>query len=145
VNGLGGLGGLGTGQVVSEVSFAAIAGVAVGAASGAWLRWALSLLLNPAHPHFPAGTWVANLIGGLLIGVALAWFARHPEVDAAWRLTAVTGFLGALTTFSTFSIESLLLLQKGQFAWAFLHSAAHLFGSLAAAAVGYRMAALPGQ
>jgi CrcB protein len=108
-----------------------------------WLRWALSLLLNPMHPHFPVGTWAANLAGGLLIGVALAWFARHPEVDAAWRLTAVTGFLGALTTFSTFSIESMLLLQKGQFAWAFLHSAAHLFGSLGAAAVGYRMTALP--
>ena len=131
------------GQALSGVTFASAAGVAVGAALGAWLRWALSLLLNPVHPHFPVGTWAANLAGGLLIGVALAWFARHPEVDAAWRLTAVTGFLGALTTFSTFSIESMLLLQKGQFAWAFLHSAAHLFGSLGAAAVGYRMTALP--
>ena len=127
------------------ISLAAIAGVGVGAALGAWLRWALSLLLNPTHPHFPLGTWLANLAGGLLIGASLAWFARHPEVDAAWRLTLVTGFLGALTTFSTFSIESFLLLQKGQLGWAFLHSAAHLLGSLAAAAIGYRLTALAGQ
>lgn len=121
------------------VSMVSVVGVGVGAAFGAWLRWALSLLLNPVHPHFPVGTWVANLAGGLLIGMALAWFTRHPEIHEAWRLMAVTGFLGALTTFSTFSVESLLLLQRGQFGWAFLHSAAHLFGSLAAAAVGYRM------
>jgi fluoride exporter len=132
------------GQAWSGVSLAGIVGVAVGAVAGAWLRWALGLLLNPSHPHVPLGTWVANVAGGLLVGIALAWFSRHPEVHDAWRLTAVTGFLGALTTFSTFSMESLLLLQKGQFAWAFLHSAAHLFGSLAAAAIGYRMA-LPGQ
>jgi CrcB protein len=116
-----------------------IVGVGVGAALGAWLRWVLSLLLNPTHPHFPLGTWVANLAGGLLIGMALVWFDRHPEIHAAWRLMAVTGFLGALTTFSTFSIESLVLLQRGQFGWAFLHSAGHLFGSLAAAAIGYRL------
>ena len=104
--------------------------------------WALSLLLNPTNLHVPVSTWVANLAGGLMIGVSLAWFARHPEIDAVWRLTLVTGFLGALTTFSTFSIESLLLLQRGQFGWAFVHSAAHLFGSLAAAAIGYRLAAM---
>jgi CrcB protein len=131
--------GAGAGQVLPGVSLLAIAGVGVGAAFGAWLRWALSLLLNPSHPHFPVGTWVANVAGGLLIGMSLAWFARHPDLHEAWRLTAVTGFLGALTTFSTFSIESLLLLQKGQFAWALVHTAAHVFGSLAAAAIGYRM------
>jgi len=133
------------GQMQPGMSIAVFAGVGVGAAFGAWLRWGLSLWLNAAHPHFPVGTWAANLIGGLLIGMSLAWFGRHPEVDAVWRITAVTGFLGALTTFSTFSIESLLLLQKGQFGWAFLHSVAHLFGSLAAAAIGYRMMALSGQ
>lgn len=133
------------GQMLPGVSLASIVGVGVGAAFGAWLRWGLSLLLNPAHPHFPLGTWVANLAGGLMIGVSLAWFARHPEIGAVWRLMVVTGFLGALTTFSTFSIESLLLLQKGQFGWAFLHSAAHLFGSLAAAAIGYRLTLVPGQ
>ena len=133
------------GQALHGVSLAAFVGVGVGAAFGAWLRWALGLLLNAAHPHLPLGTWLANLAGGLLIGISLARFARHPEVDAAWRLTLVTGFLGALTTFSTFSIESFLLLQRGQFGWAVLHSAAHLFGSLAAAAIGYRMTALATQ
>jgi CrcB protein len=132
----------GVGQALQGVPLAAVAGVGVGAALGAWLRWALGLLLNPVHPHLPLGTWIANLAGGLLIGACLAWFSRHPEVDAVWRLTVVTGFLGALTTFSTFSIESFVLLQRGQFGWAVLHSAAHLFGSLAAAAVGYWLAAL---
>jgi CrcB protein len=127
------------------ISMASIVGVGVGAALGAWLRWGMSLLLNRIHPHFPLGTWSANLLGGLLIGVALAWFGRHPEIDPVWRLILVTGFLGALTTFSTFSIESLLMLQKGQLGWAALHSGAHLFGSLAAAAVGYRLTALAGQ
>ena len=133
------------GHLLPGVSLAAFAGVGVGAAVGAWLRWGLSLLLNASHPHLPLGTWTANLLGGLLIGVSLGWFSRHPEIAPVWRLTAVTGFLGGLTTFSTFSIESFLLLQKGQFGWAFLHSGAHLFGSLAAAAIGYRMMALSGQ
>jgi CrcB protein len=137
--------GPGVGQILPGVSMAAVAGVGVGAAVGAWLRWGLSLLLNPSHPHFPVGTWAANLLGGLLIGASLAWFSRHPEIDAVWRLTLVTGFLGALTTFSTFSIESLLLLQKGQAGWALMHSAAHLFGSLAAAAIGYRLIAMTAQ
>lgn len=126
-------------QAVPGLSLAAIAGVGIGAALGAWMRWGLGLLLDPTHPHFPLGTWVANLVGGLLIGVSLAWFARHPELHVAWRLAVVTGFLGALTTFSTFSLESLLLLQRGQFGWALVHSAAHLFGSLGAAAVGFRL------
>lgn len=129
----------GASQWLPPISLAAIAGVGIGAALGAWLRWALSLMLNPTHPHFPLGTWAANLAGGLMIGMSLAWFARHPEIDAAWRLTLVTGFLGALTTFSTFSIESLLLLQRGQFGWALLHSLLHVAGSLIAAAVGYRV------
>ena len=129
-------------QVATGVPWLAIAGVGAGAAAGAWLRWSLAVLLNPAYPHLPVGTVVANLSGGLLIGIALAWFSRHPEIDAAWRLAAVTGFLGGLTTFSTFSIESLLLIQKGQWGWAVAHSAAHLFGSLAAAAFGYRLASV---
>jgi len=133
------------GQLLPGVSLAAVVGVGIGAAVGAWLRWGLSLLLNASHSHFPLGTWIANLLGGLLIGVSLAWFSRHPDIAPVWRLTAVTGFLGALTTFSAFSIESLLLLQKGQFGWAYLHSVAHLFGSLAAAAAGYRMVASAAQ
>ena len=114
--------------------------VATGAVLGAWLRWALSLWLNTADRVMPWGTLVANVAGGLMIGLAVAWFARHPQIDPAWRLFALTGFLGALTTFSTFSIESLGMLQRGAFGLALVHSGLHLFGSLAAAAIGYRLA-----
>jgi len=120
---------------------AGFAAVALGAVLGAWLRWALSLWLNAVHPTMPLGTWVANLLGGLLIGAALACLTRLPELDPLWRLFFVTGFLGALTTFSTFSAESLLLLQLGEFGWAFVHSAAHLAGALLAAVLGWRLLA----
>jgi CrcB protein len=133
------------GHALQGLSLMAVVGVGIGAAIGAWLRWGLSLLFNAAHPHLPLGTWIANLGGGLLIGMSLAWFSRHPEIDPAWRLTFVTGFLGALTTFSTFSIESFLLLQRGQYGWALAHSAAHLFGSLGAAAIGYRVSTMAAQ
>ena len=113
--------------------------VAIGAVVGAWARWWLSLAFNAEHPSLPIGTLLANVIGGLLIGMALAWFGRNSQIDPAWRLIVVTGFLGALTTFSSFSAESLLLIQKGEIGWALLHSMAHLFGSLLAAALGYRL------
>lgn len=106
---------------------------------GAWLRFALGAALNQVAPRLPLGTLAANLVGGLLIGAAIAWLARHPELSPAWRLFVVAGFLGALTTFSTFSIESLELLQRGDFAWAIGHTLVHVLGSLAAAAIGYRM------
>ncbi|MGE0310464.1 MAG: fluoride efflux transporter CrcB [Lautropia sp.] len=116
----------------------AFAAIAVGAACGAWLRWGLGLWLNGVHASISVGTWVANVAGGLLVGAGFAWFSRHPEVDALWRLMLMTGFLGALTTFSTFSLESLQLIQRGAYGWVFLHAGLHLFGSLAAAALGYR-------
>lgn len=118
-----------------------ILAVGLGAAGGAWIRWTLASLLNGLHPRFPIGTWVANLAGGLLIGAAVAWFARQPDLAPIWRLALVTGFLGALTTFSTFSAESLAMLQRGQWAWAFVHASLHLFGCVAAAAAGYRLLA----
>ena len=121
------------------LSLSAAVAVAVGAVLGAWLRWLLSLLLNQSGATLPWGTLVANLGGGLLIGMALAWFDARPELPAAWRLFAITGFLGALTTFSSFSAESLMLLLRGQWAAAALHSLAHLLGSLAAAAIGFRV------
>jgi fluoride exporter len=127
-------------------SFAAVTplglfAVAVGAVLGAWARWFLSLAFNGTHPWVPVGTLIANLAGGLLIGIALAWFSRHAQLDPAWRLLAVTGFLGALTTFSSFSAESLVLVQKGAIGWALTHSALHLVGCLLAAAFGYRLLA----
>jgi CrcB protein len=115
----------------------AFAAVAAGAVLGAWLRWLLIGKFNAVLPHVPLGTLVANVGGGLMIGVAVAFFLDFQNVNPNFRLFVITGFLGALTTFSSFSAESLELLQAGRFGWAFVHSAAHLFGSLAAAAAGF--------
>lgn len=114
----------------------AILSVGLGAAVGAVLRWLLSLSLNALFPALPPGTLVANLLGAYLIGVALGVFAAMPEWSPAWRLLVVTGFLGGLTTFSTFSAESVALLQQGRWGWALLHLGSHLAGSLALTALG---------
>ena len=109
--------------------------VAIGAAFGALARWLAGVWLNPGWGGFPLGTLLVNCAGGLLIGMALAWFERTPH--ELLRLLLVTGFLGGLTTFSSFSGESLILLQRGDYALALGHTAAHLFGSLAFAAFGF--------
>jgi len=113
--------------------------IAAGAVLGAWARWLLGLALNRAGQALPWGTLAANLAGGLLIGMALAWFERRPELAGAWRPFLVTGFLGALTTFSSVSAESLGMIQRGAWGLAAAHSAAHLAGALAAAALGWRL------
>jgi CrcB protein len=113
--------------------------IAAGAVLGAWARWGLALALNRPGAALPWGTLAANVAGGLAIGAALAVFDRRPELAAAWRPLLLTGFLGALTTFSTFSAESLQMLQRGAFGQALVHSAAHLAGALAAAAIGWRL------
>ncbi len=121
-----------------------LAAVALGAVFGAWMRWALSYWLNPRIEHLPLGTLTSNLIGGYLIGLAIAAFAAHPSVPPFWRLVLVTGFLGGLTTFSTFSAESVVLMQGAQWASAALHAVAHLGGSLLATVAGiatYRLLA----
>lgn len=123
-----------------RIGAAGFAAIAAGAVLGAWLRFALGALLNRSIEALPLGTLVANLLGGLLIGAAIAWLARHPELSPLWRLFLVTGFMGALTTFSTFSAESLELIQRGNLGWALAHTGLHLFGSLAAAAIGFRLA-----
>src|SRR5260221_11979517 len=92
-----------------------ILAVGIGAAVGAWLRWALGTWLNPRMGDLPLGTLAANLVGGYLIGVAIAAFADRTEIPHAWRLFIVTGFLGGLTTFSTFSAESVALLMRGSY------------------------------
>lgn len=114
----------------------ALAAVGAGAAIGAWARWGLSYWLNPRLEHLPLGTLAANLIGGYLVGLAVAWFAASPELPPALRLLLVTGFLGGLTTFSTFSAENVALLQQGDWKAAMVHVVAHLGGSLAATVAG---------
>ena len=111
--------------------------VALGAVLGAWLRWYLTGEFNAAIPHLPLGTLIANVGGGLVIGFVVAWLMASPQIHPNVRLFVITGFLGALTTFSSFSAESLQLLHAGRYGWALAHTAAHLFGSLAAAAAGF--------
>ena len=110
--------------------------VGIGAMLGAWLRWALGYLLNTMYPAIPPGTLVANLVGGYLVGVAVAYFAGPIALSAEWRLFVITGFLGGLTTFSTFSAEGVALLGQARYTAAFAHAALHLFGSLAATIAG---------
>ncbi len=108
----------------------ALLAIGIGAACGAWLRWGLGLWLNPALSELPLGTLAANLVGGYLIGVAIAFFMQHPGLAPEWRLFIITGFLGGLTTFSTFSAETVTLLLRGQYAWGSAIIVTHLGGSL---------------
>jgi CrcB protein len=110
--------------------------IGLGAACGAWLRWGLGLWLNPVLPELPVGTLSANLLGGYLVGLAVAFFMQHPGMSPEWRLLIITGFLGGLTTFSTFSAETVTLLVRGQYAWAVGIIAAHLGGSLLMTVLG---------
>jgi CrcB protein len=111
--------------------------VAAGGTAGCLARWRAGVWLNTMPWPIAAGTLAVNMIGGLLIGFSLVAFARAPS--EAWRLLLVTGFLGGMTTFSAFTGESLSLLVKGQFAIAAFHTAIHVFGSLAAAALGWQI------
>lgn len=110
--------------------------IGIGAALGAWLRWGLGLWLNPSLPELPLGTLSANLVGGYLIGLAIAFFLQHPGITPEWRLFIITGFLGGLTTFSTFSAETVTLLLRGQYMWGAGIIAAHLGGSLLMTVMG---------
>jgi CrcB protein len=107
-----------------------ILAISIGASAGAVLRWLLGLSLNSLFPTLPPGTLAANLSGGYLIGLAIALFAGHPGLAPEWRLLIITGFLGGLTTFSTFSAEVTALLQQGRLVWAGLAISAHVLGSL---------------
>lgn len=111
--------------------------VGAGGAVGACLRWTLSLWLNARWGVLPLGTLACNLIGGLAIGLLAAWFASHPSVSPAARLFWMTGVLGGLTTFSTFSLESIELLTAGEPMRALVHVVLHVAGSIAAAGVGF--------
>jgi len=113
-----------------SIPWSGVAAVGVGAALGAWMRWGLGVMLNAVVPNLPLGTLAANLTGGYLIGLAVAAFAADPSVSAETRLFIITGFLGGLTTFSTFSGEAVSLLGRGQLGWAMAHISVHLGGSL---------------
>jgi CrcB protein len=111
--------------------------VGIGAAIGAWLRWGLSIWLNTWHDKLPLGTLAANLGGGYMIGFLVAFFSANQSLPVEWRLLAITGFLGGLTTFSTFSAESMILLQRGDYLWAATHTLLHLLGALALCFAGF--------
>src|SRR5215468_6623008 len=103
--------------------------ISLGGSIGALLRWWLGMQLNAHFPSIPPGTLAANLIGGYVVGVAVACFAAYPAIAPEWRLLVITGFCGGLTTFSTFSAELVTLLQQGRAASACGAAAAHLLGS----------------
>ncbi|WP_337262031.1 MULTISPECIES: fluoride efflux transporter CrcB [unclassified Serratia (in: enterobacteria)] len=104
--------------------------VFIGGGLGSVLRWMVSMKMNPLHQHIPLGTLSVNLVGGFIIGLALALFTRMTHLDATWKLLITTGFCGGLTTFSTFSVEVVYLLQDGRLVWAIVNTLLNLAGSL---------------
>lgn len=110
--------------------------VGIGAMLGAWSRWGMSIALNHLVPALPLGTLGVNLAGGFLIGAALEFFMQHSTLAPEWRLFFVTGFLGSLTTFSAFSLETVMLLQQARYGWAAALIGSHLVGSLAMTLLG---------
>ncbi|MDL4914253.1 MAG: fluoride efflux transporter CrcB [Enterobacterales bacterium endosymbiont of Blomia tropicalis] len=111
--------------------------VMLGGAVGCSLRWLISLRFNALFPNLPPGTLIVNLIGGFIIGAALAWFVKNPHIDQTWKLLIVTGLCGGLTTFSTFSAEIILLLQSGKYFWAMSSVFIHVTGSLLMTFIGF--------
>ncbi|HWP86700.1 MAG TPA: fluoride efflux transporter CrcB [Burkholderiales bacterium] len=105
--------------------------VGIGGALGCWLRWVLGIAFNPLFPNMLMGTLAANLTGGYLIGVAIEYFTHNDSLPPELRLFVIVGFLGGLTTFSSFSAEAVELLADKQLGWAFVMVASHLLGSLA--------------
>jgi len=118
----------------------AVLAICFGASLGALARWQLGLWLNQGHALLPWGTLAANWVGAWLVGVAVVFFQSQTQLDPAWRLALVTGFLGALTTFSTFSAEVVAMLQHARYALALATASLHLLGSLALTLAGMKMA-----
>lgn len=120
----------------------AVLAIGIGATLGALLRWVLGTQLNALFPSLPPGTLVANLLGGYLIGLAMAVFSSHPSLPPEWRLFIITGFLGGLTTFSTFSAEVVQQLMEGRAGWALATVAVHVAGSVGMTLLGIGSVAL---
>jgi CrcB protein len=120
----------------------AVIAICIGACVGALARWQLVTWLNTQEALLPWGTLAANLIGGYLVGGCVALFQAQPDLDPAWRLLLVTGFLGALTTFSSFSAEVVAMLSEGRHGIAIATACLHLFGSLLMTLAGLKTVAL---
>lgn len=118
------------------MGWAGFAAVGIGAAAGAWLRWWLAVMLNALVPALPLGTLAANLLGGYLVGLAMGMFALGGMLTPELRLLVVTGFLGGLTTFSTFSAEAVALITRGDYGWVAAHVLSHVAGSLLMTGLG---------
>ena len=118
------------------LAWGSILAVGGGAAVGAWLRWGLGIVLNPLFPTLPLGTLAANLGGGLLMGCAMELVSRHSIMTPEMQLLATTGFLGGLTTFSTFSAEITTLLLRREWLWGAIGVASHVVGSVALTVAG---------
>ena len=121
------------------MSFSGFIAVGGGAAAGAWLRWWLGMLLNPFFPTLPLGTLAANLLGGWLMGLAMGLFGHFEGLPPEMRLFLMTGFLGGLTTFSTFSAETATLISHEQYGWTAVIIAVHVIGSVLMALLGIAM------
>jgi CrcB protein len=121
------------------VSFSGFIAVGGGAAAGAWLRWWLGMLLNPFFPTLPLGTLAANLLGGWLMGVALGLLGHYDSMPLEMRLFVTTGFLGGLTTFSTFSAETATLISHEQYGWTAVMVGVHVIGSVLMTLLGMLM------
>lgn len=118
------------------MNFYAFLAIGIGAATGAWLRWGLGILLNPVFPTLPLGTLAANLIGGFLMGMAMQFLLEHAILPPEMRLAITTGFLGGLTTFSTFSAETVTLLLREEYLWALAIALVHVIGSISMTLLG---------
>lgn len=118
------------------MSFYAFLAIGTGAAAGAWLRWGLGLWLNPLLPTLPLGTLTANLLGGFLMGMAMQLLLEHAVLSPELRLAITTGFLGGLTTFSTFSAETVTLLLRAEYFWTLALVLAHVIGSVTMTLLG---------
>lgn len=118
------------------MGFYAFLAIGIGAASGAWLRWGLGIFLNPVFPTLPLGTLAANLLGGFLMGMAMQFLLEHALLPPELRLAITTGFWGGLTTFSTFSAETVTLLLRGEYLWTLAIVLVHVIGSVTMTLLG---------
>lgn len=125
---------------MTNISGWSVVAVGAGAAAGAWIRWILGMLLNPIFPTIPLGTVAANIVGGFLMGVSMALMTHFEAMPPQLRLLMTTGFLGGLTTFSTFSAETATLISRGQHEWAAAIVLVHVAGSVAATFAGIALA-----